>query len=44
MYGGSSDIYGGIKRNVDYYILHPKYNNETVDYDLAIIKVSKENE
>lgn len=41
VYAGSSDIFGGIRREIDYFILHPKYNNETVDYDIAIIKVGK---
>lgn len=39
MYAGTSNTFGGVKREIDYFIMHPKYSNETVDYDLAIVKV-----
>ncbi|CAG2168414.1 unnamed protein product, partial [Oppiella nova] len=33
--------YKGFKRNVTKLIIHPKYNNQTIDNDIAIVRLSK---
>ncbi|KAI7815152.1 Serine protease [Rhyzopertha dominica] len=40
VYAGSASLnYGGITRNVRTYVIHHKYNNFTMDYDIAVLKV-----
>lgn len=41
LYGGSSSIVsGGVIFSVDNYILHPEYNDWTLDNDVAVLLVS----
>lgn len=41
MWGGStSRIHGGVTFLVDQYVLHPQYNDWTLDFDIAALRVN----